>query len=344
MSTAKEQRRLILYGITMAIVAILAVVLLFMLRRVLLVLYVSTLLAIGFSPAVHWLERQRFFANRKRLPRWAAILVLYAGALGVFALLLWIILPPLIGQLNDLRTRMPTYLELLQTELVRFGIMDASFTWGDLVKRVQTPGVALSNILGAVQSVLGAIGTIITVLLLPFYFLVEASTLQVAFLHLFAKERRPRVARITESVTLKVGAWLSGQLLLGAVIGSTAAIGLWIIGVPYFYVLGLIAAVGEMIHVVGPIMAAVPAIFMGWTVSGNTALIVAAYFGVQQFVENNLLVPRIMERQVGVSAVTVLVALLVGSELLGIVGALLAVPSAAIIQVLIHEFVISDDA
>ena len=91
-------------------------------------------------------------------------------------------------------------------------------------------------------------------------------------------------------------------------------------------------------------MAAVPAIFMGWTVSGNTALIVAAYFAVQQFFENNLLVPRIMERQVGVSAVTVLVALLIGSELLGIVGALLAVPSAAIVQVLIQEFVISDDA
>jgi predicted PurR-regulated permease PerM len=344
MSTAKEQRRLILYGITMAIVAVLIVLLLFMLRRVLLVLYVSTLLAIGFSPAVHWLERQRFFANRKRLPRWAAILVLYVGALGIFALLLSLILPPLFGQLNELRTRTPIYLDLLQNELVRFGVMDPSFTWGDLVKRVQTPGVALSNILGAVQSVLGAIGTVITVLLLPFYFLVEASTLQIAFLHLFAKERRPRIARITAGVTLKVGAWLSGQLLLGAVIGTTAAIGLWIIGVPYFYVLGLVAAVGEMIPVVGPIMAAVPAIFMGWTVSGNTALIVAAYFAVQQFFENNLLVPRIMERQVGVSAVTVLVALLIGSELLGIVGALLAVPSAAIVQVLIQEFVISDDA
>jgi predicted PurR-regulated permease PerM len=217
---------------------------LFLLRRVLLVLYISTLLAIGFSPAVHWLERQRFFANRKRLPRWAAILVLYAGALGLFALLLWIILPPLFGQINELRTRMPTYLDLLQTELVRFGIMDPSFTWGDLVKGVQTPGVALSSILGAVQSVIGAIGTVVTVLLLPFYFLVEASTLQIAFLHLFSKERRPRVARITAGVTLKVGAWLSGQLLLGAVIGSTAAIGLWIIGVPYYYVLGLLRAKG----------------------------------------------------------------------------------------------------
>jgi predicted PurR-regulated permease PerM len=114
--------------------------------------------------------------------------------------------------------------------------------------------------------------------------------------------------------------------------------------VPYFYVLGLVAAIGEMIPVVGPIMAAVPAILLGWTVSPQIALAVAGYCWAQQFIENNLLVPRIMERQVGVSPVTVLLALLIGSSLLGLVGAILAVPSAAIVQVLLEAYLDRDEA
>jgi predicted PurR-regulated permease PerM len=189
----------------------------------------------------------------------------------------------------------------------------------------------------------GAFVTLITVLLLPYYLLLEASSLQKAFLHLFDPDSRPRVARISREVTTKAGAWLSGQLVLGVVIGTTATVGLWILGVPYFYVLGLIAGLGEMIPVIGPILAAIPAIFMGLTVSVKTAVFVMIYFTIQQLVENNVLVPRIMERQVGISAATVIVALLVGSQLLGIFGALLAVPTAAIVKVLLQEYLAREE-
>ena len=218
---------------------------------------------------------------------------------------------------------------------MRSGIIKQRYTWSELIKQIESPGLAVAGILGAVQTVIGLVGTVITVLLLPYYLLVDAESLQKAFLQLFDPERRPRVARIARAVTVKVGAWLSGQLLLAFVIGTTASLGLWILGVPYFYVLGLVAAFGEMIPVVGPILAAVPAILMGATVSWKTALFVAIYFAVQQFVENNILVPRVMERQVGVSATTVIVALIIGSTLLGVVGAILAVPTAAILQVLL---------
>ena len=95
---------------------------------------------------------------------------------------------------------------------------------------------------------------------------------------------------------------------------------------------------------VGRILAAVPAVLVGFTVSPQTGMVVAAYFALQQFIENNFLVPRIMERQVGVSAITVMVALLIGTELLGFVGALLAVPTAAIVQVLFQEFMKKEEA
>ena len=101
--------------------------------------------------------------------------------------------------------------------------------------------------------------------------------------------------------------------------------------------LALIAGVGEMIPVVGPLLAAIPAIAVALSVSPSTALFVAIFFLVQQQVENHVLVPKVMERQVGVSAVVVIVALLIGGSLLGIIGAILAVPTAAILQVLFEE-------
>jgi predicted PurR-regulated permease PerM len=144
-------------------------------------------------------------------------------------------------------------------------------------------------------------------------------------------------------VTVKVSAWLGGQLLLAAVIGTTTAIGLWALGVPFFYVLALLSAVGEMIPVVGPILSAIPAIAVASTVSLKTVIFVVIFFFLQQQLENHILVPKIMSRQVGVSAVTVIVALLVGGSLLGIVGAILAVPIAAILQVIAGELMSEED-
>jgi predicted PurR-regulated permease PerM len=188
-----------------------------------------------------------------------------------------------------------------------------------------------------VQGALGVLGALLTVLILPVYLLLESKALQVGLVRLFPRDRRLQMGRVIQDVGVKVSAWVGGQILLSLIIGSTAALGLWLLGVPYFYVLALLAGIGELIPIVGPIIAAVPAVLVALTVSTQTGLFTVIYFTVQQFVENHFLVPRMMERQVGVSPVTVIVALLIGSELMGLVGALLAVPTAAIIQVLFQE-------
>jgi predicted PurR-regulated permease PerM len=190
------------------------------------------------------------------------------------------------------------------------------------------------------RSVWGFVGGVfgmLTILILAFYFLVDSDSLVRSFVRLFPWRERARVEDACRRVSVKVSAWLGGQLLLAGIIGSSAAVGLWLIGVPYFYVLALIAAIGEMIPVVGPVLAAIPAIAVALSVSPTTALVVAVFFLIQQQLENHVLVPKVMERQVGVSAVTVIVALLLGGSLLGIVGALLAVPTAAILLVLFEE-------
>ena len=159
----------------------------------------------------------------------------------------------------------------------------------------------------------GGIVAIITILILTFYLLVESDSLFAAFARLFPRAERPRVEEVASKISTKVSAWLNGQLILAGMIGVTAAIGLYFLGVPYFYVLALVAALGEMIPVVGPIFSAVPRDCRGADrVSPRTAIFTALFMVAQQQFENHVLVPKVMERQVGVSAVTVIIALLIG--------------------------------
>ena len=182
-----------------------------------------------------------------------------------------------------------------------------------------------------------------TFLILTLYLLVDVDLLLLLLLLLFPGARRARADAASREITVKVSAWLGGQMLLALIIGATSAIGLYLLGIPYFYVLALISAIGEVIPVVGPILAAIPAIAVASTVSLQKAVLVTIFFVVQQQFENHVLVPKVMERQVGVSAVTVIVALLIGGQLLGIVGAILAVPTAAILQVVLADLKAASD-
>jgi predicted PurR-regulated permease PerM len=196
---------------------------------------------------------------------------------------------------------------------------------------------------GAVAGVVGGLFGLLTILILTFYILIEADALRDTMLRLFASRERARVAAASRDITVKVSAWLGGQLLLGGIIGATSAIGLWLLGIPFFYVLALISGIGELIPVVGPILAAIPAVAVAASVSLNKVLLVIVFFVIQQQFENHVLVPKVMERQVGVSPVTVIVALLIGGKLLGIIGAILAVPTAAILQVVFTEVIAQRD-
>ncbi len=305
-------------------------------RHALLIIYVSGLLAIGFSPIVRLIERQTVLPiGSKRFPRWLAILILYVVILGSIALVGFLIFPPLVKQARSLWAELPGMFDRAQQYLMDRGLLSEHLTLREAVQRAPAGGTdAVGVAARAVANVAGGLLGIVTALILTFYILVEADTLRRSVLRLFPRDRRAQAAEASREATIKVSAWLGGQLLLGAVIGTTSAIGLWALGIPFFYVLALIAGIGEMIPVVGPILAAVPAIAIAGTVSLKKVLFVIIFFVIQQQIENHVLVPKIMSRQVGVSAVTVIVSLLIGGELLGILGAILAVPTVAILQVI----------
>ena len=305
-------------------------------REILLIIYISGLLAIGLGPTVHRIENA-LPASAGRLPRWFAILVIYLLLMGVLTVVGLMVVPPLIDQSRELWRRLPELIDQGQALLMRYGLLDHTITLEEAVRRAPGPGDAVGTVAMAVTRVFTGLFAFITILILTFYLLLESDTLFAGFVRLFPGAERARVNDVATKITTKVSAWLNGQLILAGSIGMTAAIGLYLLGVPYFYVLALIAAFGEMIPVVGPIFSAIPALAVAATVSPRTMLFTALFLLAQQQLENHVLVPKVMERQVGVSAVTVIVALLVGGSLLGILGALLAVPSAAIIQVVVQE-------
>ena len=335
--TPDEGRSLIRYALAGLLLTVALGWMLFLARDALLIVYVSALFAIGLSPLVGAIERHRPAAPR-RLPRWVAILLIYVTILSLLTAVAIAVIPALVSQARDLWAALPELLHKAQLWLINRGLLGRELTVGEAVQKTPVGGSdAVGALIGAVWGVVGGIFGFITILILTFYILVDAETIVNSFVRLFPRTRRPRVEDACRKVTNKVSAWLGGQLLLAAIIGSTAAVGLWILGVPYFYVLALIAGVGEMIPVVGPILSAIPAVIVALTVRPSLALFVLVFFILQQQLENHVLVPKIMSRQVGVSAVIVIVALLIGGSLLGIVGAVLAVPSAAILQVLYEE-------
>ena len=308
-------------------------------REALLLIYVSALMAMGFSPIVRVLERPR------RVPRWLAILVIYAAIVAVLTFIGLLIIPPLVAQAVSLWSKMPTYFNAFQTFLIKHKLMVHRVTLEEAVQNAPsgTGGNAVGTVLVAISSLIGGIFGLITILILSFYLLIEAQSMFDSLMRFVPAGRRADVATAARQAVIKVSAWLRAQFVLAGVMGVFVAIGLYLLGVPYFYVIALVAAIGETIPIVGPIIGGIAAVGVAITVSPQLALMVGVYFLVLHQLEANVLVPKIMERRVGVSPVVVMVALLIGGALWGLVGAVLAIPTAAIISVIVSEFATEGD-
>lgn len=325
-------RAVIVFGLVAVVATAALVYAVVLARQVLLLVYVSALLAIGVSPVVRILERRRLLPVS--MPRWAAILTIYSTLLAVVGGLALAVMPTLVRQTREFAAYVPTLVDQVQRWLVRRGALAERLTVREMVQQAPVGTDELGTLLATIWTLIGGVVGVLTILILTFYFLVEADQLFDGLLRLVPRGRRRQARVVSREIGEKVSAWLSGQLILAGAIGATSAVGFMLLGLPYFYVLAIIAAVGELIPYLGPLLAAVPAIAVASTVSWQLALGTAVFCFVQQQFENYVLVPRIMEQQVGLSAATVIVALLLGSALMGVVGAILAVPTAAILQVL----------
>ncbi len=338
-ATSDDPRAIARYTLAGAALTVMALWMLYQAREVLLLIYMASLVAIGLSPLVSAMERREDAITGSRVPRWLAILTIYLLILTVLVAIGSLVVPPLAAQAVELWETLPGLLHRGQQWLIDRGLLIREISVREAVEKAPVGGGdAVGTVFGAIWGFVGGVFGLLTIVILAFYFLVDANTIVNTFVRLFPRGRRRRVDDVCRRVTTKLSAWLAGQLFLAGIIGGSAALALWLMGVPFFYVLALIAAVGELIPIIGPLLAAVPAIAVAFSVSPTLALGVAVFFLAQQQFENHVLVPKVMQRQVGVSPVVVIIALLLGGSLLGIIGAILAVPTAAILYVLVQEF------
>ena len=330
-------RRMLRTVLTVAALALLLATL-WTARSALMLIYISGLVAMGFSPLVRILERQRIGLGR-RLPRALAILTIYLVIVGGIALVGLMVIPPLVDQAGELGARAPQMFNDLQRFLQSYHLIPRRLTIEEAVQSAPagSGGTAINTVFNAIWSLVGGVFGVVTILILSFYLLVDGENqfkFVTRFVPVYSRERFINAAR--ESVN-KVSAWLGAQFILAGVMGTFTAVGLGLMGVPYFYVIALVAACGETVPIVGPIAAGITAVAVSLTVSPKLAAMVGVYFLVLHELEANVLVPKVMERRVGVSPVTVIIALLICSELWGLTGAVLAIPTAAILSVIVEE-------
>jgi predicted PurR-regulated permease PerM len=301
--------------------------------EVLVLVLVSVILALGFQPAVEWLERRGLRRG------WAVALGLFAGALAT-GLFLWLVLPDVIAQVAALIDQAPRYLQEAQrgsgliSDLVQEFDLQARLE--DLAR--EAPGTALGLIGSLGSFVFGSL----TVLVLTIYFTVNMPAMRGGIARLLGREHREEFVGILEESTRRVGGYVLGNLLISAIAGVTSFIALLIIGVPFAAALAFIVALTDLIPTIGAVIGAVVAATVAAFSGLGPFIATAIFFLVYQQVENYVIQPRVMGRTINMSAPVVILAVLIGGSLLGVLGALLAIPTAAIITVVVRAVYVED--
>ena len=317
----------------------LAVWLALALQTILLQLLVALILATGLSPLVERLHGHG-------LPRGVSVLLIYLLFLLGLALLGLAVVPPVVEQGQLLMAEAPHYpdraVELLRDLRERFPFLPPlDEQLGEQIRQLGGQvGALLGQALGVARLVLSVFSGLLSavlILLLTLYLVIDGPRIEAYFLSFFPPEQHARLGLIARAIGRRMGGWLLGQVTLSATVGAMTYAGLTVLGVPGGSALAAIAAIGEAVPMVGPILAAVPAVIVASTQSPQLALATLVLYVVVQQVENNFLVPKIMEQAVELHPLAVVVAIVVGGELLGVVGALVAVPAAAAIAVVLDE-------
>jgi len=265
------------------------------------------------------------------VPRIIAILVIFFLVIGAIAGLITVGFTPLITQTSRLSQRLADTLGVL----LQANLIDQS-----LIRQ------ELSNISGQVVNITVDVFknfiSFVSVLVVTIYMLLDRQRLEEYGTSFFG-ERQERGKKLLRRIEDKLGAWLRGQIILSLIIGVASYIGLTILGVDFALPLAIIAGILEVVPVIGPIISAIPAVLIALTVSPLFATLVAGLYLAIQQLEGHLIVPQVMKRAVGLNPLLVILAISVGGRLLGLGGALLAVPIAVVVQLVIQEGILNPE-
>jgi predicted PurR-regulated permease PerM len=335
-------------GVTLALTAVaLGFWALYRFHQVLFILFIAIVIGTALRPLVSWL-RQR------GVPGAAGVILVYLTLFGLLVGFILLLVPIIVTQATTIIGALPSYYQNLRLwmidqpgsimENLRLLLPEAP-TLATLVE--QTEGDIWDSV-GQAAGYIGvaskAVFTAVVILLLAYYWTVDGPRVIRSLLRLLPRTQRESVSELIATMETKVVAFIAGQGLLMLSIGLMSLAAYWIIGLPYLLVLAFVAGLMEVIPIVGPLLGAIPAVLVALTLGPDKAFWVIAATLVIQQLENSLLVPRIMRRAVGVNPFVTLLSLFAFSALLGIPGALLAIPLAAIIQILLDRYVFQPGA
>lgn len=305
------------------VVFLLALWFLYFIRDIIIALFVSYLIMSILNPLVNRLTKWK-------IPRIVSIFLSYFFVFGIFGFSISRIIPPLVEQSTNFVNNFPVFVNNLGLN----NFMNSNVLNSFLSQIGSLPTQAIK--IGV--SVFSNVVSILSVLVLTFYFLLYRSKLNDQLTFLFGEEKRNNVGKIIDEIEANLGSWARGEFVLMFFVGLLTYLGLLILGIPFALPLAIIAGILEIVPVLGPNIAAIPAIIIGLTISPLMALAVAALCFLIQQVENYFLVPKIMEKSVGVNPIITLISLTVGYRLMGVVGIILSVPLFLSFKILLREY------
>ncbi len=307
----------------------------YLIKNIILVLFISVIVVLIMKPAVDWFEK-------KKVSRVLGALAIYLTLIIFFAVVVMIVIPPLAKESAQLSASLPHYFDRVSEGFISLRQISENNNFaGSLESFVGKASVYLEkatvNIFSSVVGLLGGVIYLIAVLVISFYLVVEKKGVERLVGQIIPYNLQSKVLRVISKIEFKLSRWFLGQLSLGIIIGLMSYIGLSILGVPYALVLAIIAGLLELIPYVGPWLSGIPAILIALTISPALAAAVLVLYFIIQELENYLIVPKVMEKTVNIHPVVTIMAMMIGGQLAGLVGILLAVPVVAIGMVVVEE-------
>jgi predicted PurR-regulated permease PerM len=319
------------------IFVILLFVFLYALKDVLIIFLFALIIASAISPFANWLDEKGF-------PRLLGVLLLFLVILSLIVGLLSLVIPFVSQDINQLVSTLPQFVAKVSTSLDN--VQRGSPQYLDFLNEVQNILQGFSDylqqsaqsIFGLITSVFGGVMSAIAILIISFYLSVTKKGIE-SFLGSVVPEKYESYAlNLWKRAEIKVGLWFQGQLLLGLIMGLLVYVGLSLMNIKFALILGFLAAILEIVPMVGPVLAAIPAILLAFLQSPALGLWVIVFYVVVQQLENHLLVPVVLGKTIGLNPVVVIIALLIGKQLAGIPGMILSVPVATIIVEMMDDF------
>lgn len=316
---------------------VLGFVFLYLVRDVLVVLFFAIIIASAIGPFGDWLDK-------KKIPRLLGILILYLAFFGLLVFLLSLIVPSLAFELSQLTKTLPEFVSDISGALEKAQQRDAG-RYFDFLSEIQNQldafsqflAISSQSVINLIVNIFGGVLSTIAVIVISFYLSVMRRGILDFIQSTVPEKHETYVISLWKRTEYKVGRWFQGQLLLALTVGLAVFIGLSLLNVKYALLLGILAMVLEIVPIVGPVIAAIPAIIIAFFQSPTLGLwVLGFYVGVQQL-ENHILAPMILGKTVGLNPITVIIALLIGGKVAGILGIIIAVPVAVIIVEILDD-------